>query len=1165
MKSETRKKFRSAAPGKHSPAGKHRGGQKRPLSRSGTRRPRLETLERRLVFTSYVYDPPLIDDSGRLNARDDFRVIAKDSEAIDLDVFKNDTRMSTSDGHIRPGNLIIDFPYNWYPSRPFDPQEVLSDLEFSQADHGTVRVDPETASVTYQPDESFTGVDRFTYTISLDGQTDTANVYINVIDPIYALQDWIRVDEDSQNNVIDVLANDGYNGPVGKNANDELFVASVSQGNAGGTLEISADGKQLIYTPESNFAGKETFSYILEDDLGNQAESTLTVQVTTLDSSGPPQVWNEQIEQKLLESALQRYQSAFGQAQNPASPQYHPWNDVFMVDREILLRGDNLASTSWINATVATTTLQSVSGDADFSTTNTLDDRVDEGDLVKTDGNYLYLISNWTDADDIMHHQMIVSDIRDPSAPAVVARYGLDGPVSELYLLGDRVALLSQHESDATLTVLDVSDRSAPSLIYQSTILGQLGQTRAVGDHIYVIAETGGHLLSPEIESVCYSEESGCFYETAQQYVERVLPQLRDAVVGRVDTQLSDGSITTQSAQFANAMHASGLAHFTLSTLISFDVADDGQGPSDVKSFLHGHSTDIYVSDQSIYFLEDSYSDASKVDPPPPGWLGSPFIAIPWRFDPVFFRGGNAITQIDKISFDDQGTMRWVASGSVSGHVQNGYSANEHDGYLRLMTESTNSSNLHVLQQDGDTLNIVGSVEGLAPNEQIYSARFEGDRAFMVTFRKVDPLFVFDLSDPTDPKVAGELKVTGYSNYLQLIDENTLLGIGREANENGLFQEMQVSLFDISDLETPTLLHRYSFEGGRDLWSPLMQDAWNLGSHQSVNYFASHETLVLPIYDGEGNWWSWAREGTVADVSMRVLDIDVVDGITELGTIDFETPFDPHDARAVRVGDVLFSVSPDLIQAHTLLDPSDKLSEFRIGVGATDDVFVTRGTDRMTMDVLANDLIGEGEQPAKIEVDQPGAGGRVEVADDDQLQFIPDDDFTGKTEFTYKVISETGIAQQATVTVDVKRAWHNADRPMDVNKDGLESGLDLLHIANAINELGGGSIERLDDPESLGEEFVYQVDVNNDGFFTALDFLMMINHFATDRPGEAAGVFGEAAGRVDDEQELPDPVFSAASANIPVTSLANSQSVDRRSGDLPGGNRQVDEAIGELF
>jgi uncharacterized secreted protein with C-terminal beta-propeller domain len=146
-------------------------------------------------------------------------------------------------------------------------------------------------------------------------------------------------------------------------------------------------------------------------------------------------------------------------------------------------------------------------------------------------------------------------------------------------------------------------------------------------------------------------------------------------------------------------------------------------------------------------------------------------------------------------------------------------------------------------------LNVVGELEDLAPGEEIYSARFMGDRFYLVTFRKIDPLFVIDLTEPTNPKILGQLKVTGYSDYLHPYDENHLIGIGKEteAAEEGDFawyQGVKISLFDVSDVSNPVEVAKFEI-GDRGTESPVLHD------HKALLFDKSRNLLVIPVLVAE--------------------------------------------------------------------------------------------------------------------------------------------------------------------------------------------------------------------------------------------------------------------------------------------------------------------------
>ena len=177
-------------------------------------------------------------------------------------------------------------------------------------------------------------------------------------------------------------------------------------------------------------------------------------------------------------------------------------------------------------------------------------------------------------------------------------------------------------------------------------------------------------------------------------------------------------------------------------------------------------------------------------------------------------------TIINKIS-TDKNKISVESNGKVPGHVINQFSMDEKDNILRIATtisrrwssidysrtESTN--NIYTLDKN---MNIIGSLEGLAETESIYSTRFIDDRLYMVTFRQVDPFFVIDLSDPTDIKELGKLKIPGFSRYLHPYDDNTIIGIGQDATATGRTKGLKISLFDVEDVQNPTEVAKYVTE-----------------------------------------------------------------------------------------------------------------------------------------------------------------------------------------------------------------------------------------------------------------------------------------------------------------------------------------------------------------
>ncbi len=156
-----------------------------------------------------------------------------------------------------------------------------------------------------------------------------------------------------------------------------------------------------------------------------------------------------------------------------------------------------------------------------------------------------------------------------------------------------------------------------------------------------------------------------------------------------------------------------------------------------------------------------------------------------------------------------------------------------------MALEETTSNQLSILKQEGDHLVQTGVIKNIAPSERIYSMRYDGDRGYMVTFRQTDPLFTFDLSDPYDPKILGELKVNGFSTYIHLFGENNdrLLTIGRSATDQGRITGNQLQIFDVSDLTRPRQVASYELGHG---YSEALYD------HHAFTYYAPKNVLAIP-------------------------------------------------------------------------------------------------------------------------------------------------------------------------------------------------------------------------------------------------------------------------------------------------------------------------------
>lgn len=258
-------------------------------------------------------------------------------------------------------------------------------------------------------------------------------------------------------------------------------------------------------------------------------------------------------------------------------------------------------------------------------------------------------------------------------------------------------------------------------------------------------------------------------------------------------------------------------------------------------------------------------------------------------------------THVHKFEFKtDAKFPNYVASGTVVGGVKNQFSLDEKDNVLRVATTENRQyatpegkyvsadfsppgngnpvpvrpatvSHVFTLSQNGPWLDQIGDVGDLAPNEQIYSVRFVGGRGYVVTFRQVDPLFVVDLANPATPKLLAALKIPGFSEYMHPLDDNHLLTIGRNADQNGRQQGLQLQIFDVTNGANPVVMHKFTYDGSEYGSSDAEYD------HKAFTYFAEKNLLAFPYYS-YGN--------TQMRSSLELFKVDLGAGFNKIGSID---------------------------------------------------------------------------------------------------------------------------------------------------------------------------------------------------------------------------------------------------------------------------------------
>ncbi len=483
----------------------------------------------------------------------------------------------------------------------------------------------------------------------------------------------------------------------------------------------------------------------------------------------------------------------------------------------------------------------------DYSTTNVQVEGVDEADFVKNDGKHICIISGET---------LAILEAFPAKDAKIVSETRIDGRPTALFLAGDRLVVFATRTEEQMTTpegsvtpvpvwrtvthayVYDIGDRRDPDLVRTLTFTGNYYDARMIGDYVYALTREAPVWVRDEI----------------------VLPEVRagDAPPLRPDVYRPE----------------SPLQNYVFYTASAFSVRND-TGTPDAETFLLGYDTTLFVSQENLYI---GYRNTGPVYSGPTAGMTSDSAGTRDR------------TIIHRFAIE-RGQIDYRAMGEVSGHLLNQFSLDEYAGNLRVATTvegwtregSLQYNNVYVLDP---AMKTIGTLEHIAPDERIYAARFSGDRLYLVTFKRIDPLFVIDLSDPKRPGILGKLKIPGYSDYLHPYDADHIIGVGKETNENtwgGVSIEgLKIALFDVSDVNNPALVDSVVIgEAGTD--SEAFRD------HKAFLFAAEKGLLVIPVSEikrGENPSSSYRGSySTTTWQGVYVYSVSPSSGFTLKGTV----------------------------------------------------------------------------------------------------------------------------------------------------------------------------------------------------------------------------------------------------------------------------------------
>jgi len=551
-------------------------------------------------------------------------------------------------------------------------------------------------------------------------------------------------------------------------------------------------------------------------------------------------------------------------------------------------------------ATQATPTASggSAPGSSDYSETNIQVAGVDEADIIKTDGKYIYAIAG---NDFYIIEAYPGTDVKILSKNTINSNDGNTPKfyAQELFIKENRVLIFGtssqifypytkdqpeyagisrmigspemRYNSGTTIKLLDVKDKENPTIIKTLEFEGTYLSSRKIGEYVYFVINSNPHYD--------YLTKGDC---------SDILPLYREV------TYLSSYLSPEPISKCTDVGYSRPLQANNFITIASLSMLNETKEIN--KETILGSGQDVYASLENIYIAQTTYPNYSR---------GIGGLVSNENID-------NTIkTTITKFNLKG-GEIKFIGYGSVSGTLLNQFSMDEYNGNFRIATtiegysnnKDTSTNNIYVLD---DKLVVIGKIEGIAPSEKIYSVRFIENRGYMVTFRHVDPLYVIDLSAPENPKILGQLKIPGYSDYLHPYDETHLIGIGKEVDasidENLIHTEgavyytaiqgVKISIFDVTDVNNPIEMHKIVI-GDRGTKSLATTE------HKAFLFDKEKNLLVIPIIVAELSPGQAKNEqGQYTFDGAYVYDISLENGFNLRGKV---THLDSNDDTLLKTG-----------------------------------------------------------------------------------------------------------------------------------------------------------------------------------------------------------------------------------------------------------------------
>ncbi len=515
--------------------------------------------------------------------------------------------------------------------------------------------------------------------------------------------------------------------------------------------------------------------------------------------------------------------------------------------------------------------------ETNYSKTNTQVENVDEADIVKTDGEYIYYIEN-------SKVYIIKADTLKTISEIEIKEKKEQFTPNEIYINKDKLIILgnsSEYEENKTITetigivrdyvsvksnsmakaiVYDISKKEEPKRVREVGLDGYYQNSRMIGENIYFI-----------------SSKRSYYYDGCKD--DEILPLLRDTASNYQEKRIECTDIAYFKESESNAYML----------VAGFNINNNEE--ANIESFF-GANDDVYASEKNLYIAQTNYN------------YGNYELST---------------TTIYKFNLNNS-QISLKCKGEIKGNLNNQFSMDEYDGNLRVATtngyDEESENQLYILDEN---LKEIGKIENLAKGEKIYSVRFIGKIGYIVTFKQIDPLFVIDLSNPTAPVVKGELKIPGYSSYMHPYDETHIIGIGYNTKSNGYGRvtnaNMKMSMFDVSDLENPKEMFNINI-GEKYASSEITYN------HKCLFYNKDKNLIGFPVtyreYDAKND-----------KNSFTIFKIDLEKGFEKYGEIAQKIDYRTNVNRSIYIGEKLYTLSETKIVAYDL-NTLEKIEELEL-------------------------------------------------------------------------------------------------------------------------------------------------------------------------------------------------------------------------------------------